>query len=307
MNTERPKIVLITGNGFDLNLKLETKYSDFAKSQEWQDMYKTCKSDSDQYTLLTYLNEKKDTEQWFDIEQALLDYASVDCKYSSKYDAETDKKEYLVLCETLGQYLKQHLLTRQHDISDCWGAKLLQALQHCGSDIRFYTFNFTSVKLIQEVANVHHQLDYVSVHGSYDKHSLIVGFETQHFENIKPEYTFLIKSNSAHYQSVNMQKDMREAKEVIIFGHSMNMIDAGYFKEYLQEFANRHTNRRLTIITCDNHSRICLLDNIRKMGIDVLNLYGYGKLDILMTKEKTSKQKEKFEELIKRIYHFKTL
>jgi hypothetical protein len=31
--------VLIIGNGFDLDLGLKTRYSDFAKSKEWNQLY----------------------------------------------------------------------------------------------------------------------------------------------------------------------------------------------------------------------------------------------------------------------------
>lgn len=59
--------LLIIGNGFDLSLGLETKYSDFARSDKWPNQI------SNEY-YFAYLNNKKNTEYWFDLEQVLGAY-----------------------------------------------------------------------------------------------------------------------------------------------------------------------------------------------------------------------------------------
>ena len=60
---------LVIGNGFDLDLGMNTRYSDFAKSEYWP---KDVSSSS--HNLQQYLNERKDMDCWFDLEQCLLDY-----------------------------------------------------------------------------------------------------------------------------------------------------------------------------------------------------------------------------------------
>ena len=67
---KNPLSVLIIGNGFDLDLGMHTSYRDFAKSKLWP-------FDSPIYDkgLGYYLNQKKHTENWFDLERELANYA----------------------------------------------------------------------------------------------------------------------------------------------------------------------------------------------------------------------------------------
>ena len=69
--------VFIVGNGFDLDLGLPTRYSDFAESNYWpkEDVYRTNKGPYAPQSLASYLNEKKNIETWFDLEHELLNYA----------------------------------------------------------------------------------------------------------------------------------------------------------------------------------------------------------------------------------------
>jgi hypothetical protein len=52
------RVVLIIGNGFDLELGFKTRYSDFAKSEEWNRMYEENVKKSNCYSLVKYLNDK---------------------------------------------------------------------------------------------------------------------------------------------------------------------------------------------------------------------------------------------------------
>ena len=61
-----PNRLLILGNGFDLSLGRETRYSDFAKSRFWPENLKS--------ELFSYLEEKANLERWFDLESELARY-----------------------------------------------------------------------------------------------------------------------------------------------------------------------------------------------------------------------------------------
>lgn len=63
-----PNRLLIIGNGFDLNLGRNTRYSDFAKSDLWPKNL-----DSQLYA---YLNKKSQIERWFDLEGELATYVT---------------------------------------------------------------------------------------------------------------------------------------------------------------------------------------------------------------------------------------
>ena len=61
--------VLVFGNGFDLDLGLNTRYSDFAKSKEWIELFER-KNDNDN-CLSSYLYKKSKVDDWFNIEKSL--------------------------------------------------------------------------------------------------------------------------------------------------------------------------------------------------------------------------------------------
>ena len=301
------KAVLITGNGFDLNLGLKTKYSDFAKSDEWKEMYDKGTAKSQYYSLLKYLNDRKQLDNWFDIEQALFEYAHIKTKNVWYHDVKTDKREYIILCETLSLYLRNHINSQSGNLSNTFAAKMLGCFQYNSERRKIYTLNYTPLDLIIRVIPLMHPVPFTHIHGSIKEQNIIVGFETNHLESIIPDYSFLLKSNNPSYQHTQMHQDMIDADEVIIFGHSLNMIDAVLFEDYFRDLTIRSdTNRRLTIITKDESSRQTILMNIRNMGISVPKLYSHANLEFLLTE--LCDEKEKYEKhvapLLKRIEIF---
>jgi len=78
--------VFIIGNGFDLDLGLPTKYSDFAKSEYWPAVTSGKKlNEDDRYEdvpvealgLDIAIENAKNKETWFDLEKELLVFAKV--------------------------------------------------------------------------------------------------------------------------------------------------------------------------------------------------------------------------------------
>lgn len=103
-STKNDNIVLIIGNGFNLDLKFESKYSDFAKSEEWKELYEKYASKSNHYSLIKFLNDRKETDKWFDIEQALFEYAALKTADIWHHDVSNDIQEYHALCRQLEKY-----------------------------------------------------------------------------------------------------------------------------------------------------------------------------------------------------------
>ncbi|MBO5629347.1 MAG: hypothetical protein J5965_09780, partial [Aeriscardovia sp.] len=64
----------------DIDVGYNTTYSDFAKSNEWRILMKEI-GKTDGHALLSYLEEKRRTEKWFDIEAELMVFASIDHKW----------------------------------------------------------------------------------------------------------------------------------------------------------------------------------------------------------------------------------
>lgn len=276
------KAVLVVGNGFDLDLGFKTRYCDFANSVEWQEMYAQEAHNSCYYSLLKYLNDRKNTDNWLDIELALKDYTHVKTKDIWIHDKETDEREYHIICNTLKAYLKSHIENFSADITSTYAAKVLRCFQHDLDLRKIYTFNYTSLDLVSRILCLLHFVPYEHIHGTIGKDDMILGFETESPESVIPGYEFLLKSSNKSYKHTELQNDLGDAEEVVIFGHSLNMIDSILFEDYLKELAQQtHSNRRLTIITKDLASHQAILHNIRKMGVSVPKLFSRAQLEFI--------------------------
>ena len=299
---EPKKVVLVIGNGFDLDLGFKTKYSDFAKSTEWKKMFAKEAGRSQHYSLLKYLNDRKDIDNWFDIEQALFEYAHIKTKDVWIHNLETDKREFLIICDTFRQYLENHIYSCGHSFSDSFSAKILRCFQRNSELRKIYTFNYTPLDLIVSNLGLLHPLEVVHIHGSTKEHNMILGFETNTNSSIIQGYDFLLKTNQASYHHTQMQYDMMDADEVVVFGHSLNMIDSVLFEDYLQNLTQPICKeRRLTIITSDYISQQLILYNIRQMQVSVPKLFSYARLEFIWTSKMTKIMKEGAERLLKRI------
>ena len=85
-------------------------------------------------------------------------------------------------------------------------------------------------------------------------------------------------------------------KNVIFFGHSLNQMDFGYFKDYFEMLmSNTDKERTLTIITKDEVSRVALLDNLRSMGISVRDVFAHTKVEFILTALLSKDNKEEHE------------
>ena len=107
LNMEQNKIpnrLFVIGNGFDLNIGRNTRYSDFAKSEFWpKDLMSN---------LYEHLNQKSKIERWFDLEGELANYvAGWSQPYMSGYQgaipeiAKKDEQDFNIIVEAMISYL----------------------------------------------------------------------------------------------------------------------------------------------------------------------------------------------------------
>lgn len=215
--------VLILGNGFDLDLGMKTRYSDFANSDIWKQSFQ---DDIQLYrpdTLIGYLNKEKEKNAWFDIEQSILNYVT---NKKNEYgipdnDINDDKNSFRKLCHALSMYLK-HAQTYHSQRKNNIAVEVLKAVAANGYFQSIYTFNYTSLRQIASdngitlgEANIMH------VHGSLADDDIILGVMADNASVVPEEYSFLYKDNSRYYRSNNMATDLDEANELVIFGHSI--------------------------------------------------------------------------------------
>ena len=86
------KIVLVLGNGFDLNLGLKTSYKDFWESEFCPNDYPA--------PLIKHLNERWDDDleavRWYDLENELMNYYRKVSFPGSKVEVITSEEEQFV-------------------------------------------------------------------------------------------------------------------------------------------------------------------------------------------------------------------
>lgn len=263
------KKVFIIGNGFDLDLGWNTRYSDFAKSQYWPHKDFIYPSD-----LQRSLQEKAEFEKWFDLEQALSDYASIPSNnllFPAGREGENpylqeDKHFFETMSASLMQYLQNEQTTNPIK-KDSIAIKVLKAIINNGYFTSIYSFNYTDLNIIATKAGIP-PIQYEHVHGNLKNRSIILGVEDN--VELKNGYSFLYKTFNRHYESHPIQYDLLDADEVVFFGHSLGINDYHYFQRFFQQQCDEHLERKdgkdITIITYNEASRISILEQLRRMN-----------------------------------------
>lgn len=209
------KKLLILGNGFDIDLGLKTRYSNFANSDIWKTLIgKTYNFDQD---LLGALRDAKEKEAWFDIEKTMNDYVRAlrqDDLTARLVDK--DKVNFKKVSEALSQYLKEEQENRTLD-TNSYAAKILRLTSEVGG-FEYYTFNYTSLSNIANSCGITIDASHIThVHGSLENDSIILGILTDPADPIHEQYSFMYKDNSRFYMPNNMYEDFDKADDIIFF------------------------------------------------------------------------------------------
>ena len=254
--------VLVTGNGFDIDLGLNTRYSDFIKSSHWRELIDEYKGTN--CMLSDFLFTKADIlKDWFNLEDCLADYIREQRNVQNDKNIEIDKVFFEELKSKLYMFIEY-----------AWCDKGLEANKDSiaykiytkGNFTKCYTFNYTWYD-----AFMPKMLETEYLHGEWGK--IVVGIGE--YECINEKYSFLVKSNTIAYPKTNVVRDLIIADEVVIFGHSFCERDSGIFKRLLEECRDdiySPKERRITIITKDEESihRIKMLFHRWGYSFDVL-------------------------------------
>ena len=337
--TDSRKIVLILGNGFDLDLGLKTSYKAFWESEFCPKDYPA--------PLIHHLNQrwpdKLENVRWYDLENELLNYYKgipdpatgqdiiteeelVFLRRFEPYKYEfgfyndeehilkslVDKRVVLVgnrsfpqlymlykedvfqspiwrdrkalglIKEGLCKYLKS--IDKPIPDSDSAAFHLLLAMlksAEAGDSINIFTFNYTRVQMRG------HELNDIPIHymhGCCKDGKIIVG--TRDDLQIEPEYDFLMKSMDDSFTPPDIITALKDADEVIIFGHSLGENDRQYFAPFFLRQVDYYNPVRkdITIFTRDDNSKIEIKRALQRMTDGKLSaLYSINQPNIIRT------------------------
>lgn len=319
MQQESRKIVVILGNGFDLDLGLKTSYKDFWESeycpknypaplihhlnQRWPNDLDAVKWYDLENELLVYYYTRKDDPNYPDVlPDNLLEYVrkfnayEYTCRSYSAIDEEMqelvklgigqfnqlpcwasiplqedlqhsqswrDRKAVMLIKDGLCKYLKSIDKPISENLSSAF--HLLLALKKnadAGDFIDIFTFNYTRVQMRGHALDgipVHH------MHGNCEDGQVIIG--TRDDLKMEKEYDFLLKSMDASFTPPDIVMPLKEADEVIIFGHSLGENDRQYFTSFFMRQADydNPTRKDITIFTRDDTSKVEIKRALQKM------------------------------------------
>lgn len=280
------KKILIIGNGFDIDLGLRTRYSDFAKSNIWEKLMRnTYGFDQD---LLAALREAKEKEAWFDIEKTMNEYVRAIRPESLTTDlVDKDKKNFIEVTKALDKYLKDEQKSRTLE-SNHYAAQVLRLIADVGG-FEYYTFNYTSLGDIATSCGIKIDTSRIThVHGSLKNDSIILGVLTDPANQLHEQYSFMYKDNSRFYMSNNMYEDFDKADDIIFFGHSINGMDFPYFKDFFIKqsgMGGEYKSKHVTIFTYDDDSNQQIRNSIRNAQVDLTQLFRRNNISIIQTKQ----------------------
>ena len=297
--------VFIIGNGFDLDLELPTKYSDFAKSTFWPQashiVTSYMRTNSSVIKLGTstspillehYLDRKKNLNTWFDLENELLLYSQADNKNNGKErDSFIEKNiEYFIkLQNSLCDYIisVEDKATRKDSVA----GRVLKSVIDNDYFEQIYSFNYTNLNKIARTLGIYHDIKYTHMHGKVDDRSIILGVDDS---KLRPGYELFHKSSSHYYRSHDIYNALTNAREIVIFGLSFGNIDYSYFDRFFKSLSDgdsihEENKKNITIFTKDDKSRLSIIGKLREMNISIQRLYAQSHFQIICTEDEKDK------------------
>lgn len=308
--------VLIIGNGFDLDLGLPTKYSDFAKSEYWpssaprkKNREEQSQNDSRIINLYTITDSPKleeaienarSRETWFDLEKELLDYAMqyepktpnfTRFSRESANEVKSNVDYYNKLRNSLNDYILE-VQKKQKVSKDCKASDVLKAVVQNGYFESVFSFNYTDLISIAKQVGISHEIEYTHLHGNVLDNSIILGVDET---KLRDGYESFHKSSSRYYHSHALYNALTGAEEIVIFGLSFGSIDYSYFNSFFKQITEGESimdNKKqyITIFTKDDSSRLGIIANLRNMGINIQRLYAQTHFQIICTSDDVEKQ-----------------
>lgn len=273
------KKTLVLGNGFDLDLGLKTRFSDFANSEYWP--FKTVVKKG---SLSSFLNKCRHLNEWFDLENSLALFATSP-QYAALVKEDDVKEEFSLLIDSFMDYLEKE--EREVCLNDnSVAAQVLRCVLSNGMYENVYTFNFTNLKSIAEKLGIPLRRSVIHVHGSLEGRSAIIGFNES--ENALPKLGFMYKTFNRNYKSNSLRHDLSDSQEIVIFGHSLGNIDYSYFDNMflslVKDSKDSINKRKVTIFTYDDKSRLEIMVQLRNMNERKTELlYGFNDFNVICT------------------------
>ena len=124
-------------------------------------------------------------------------------------------------------------------------------------------FNYTTPKafLPKELHFAPGHCSTTYVHGNLEEDNIVLGCDIQRDDEVNRSLSFMYKYNMLN-RANHVARDLLEAKEIIFYGHSVNEMDFGYFREFFKlASASPNPQKHLTFITFNNTALVANIHN----------------------------------------------
>ena len=298
--------VIVTGNGFDLDLGWRTSYKDFYDAHNGWRMHKTEQDDLFQYMI------KCTASNWFDFEKTLFDYAIHRAKIGLDIDLVIrDLQDYKSFKDQLFHFIKER--SKEPVRKESFAYRLTEAYikqrkryQHNGRMfMNWFSFNYTPLDNVARQIDPNYDFSYIPVHGTIAQNNIIFGIHDD--ERILPEYRDLQKSMDDNYESHGIVRAMLDSNLIIFFGLSMGFIDSIYFQELfkgLSDIGNSQSfqGKSIFFITKDTRSKKDIKNKLLDMKLQPQILFNMSNVEFIFTSDVEDKANTtKFEMLLSRL------
>ena len=195
-----------------------------------------------------------------------------------------DRKAFGLIKQGLCKYLDSVSRPSQED--DTLANHVIFAINKCakaGVEVSIYTFNYTPVRLRC------YPLDGITphyMHGSCADNNIVIG--TRDNLNMVSSYDFLQKAMDDDFMPPDIVTALKEADEVIIFGHSLGQNDRQYFAPFFlaQASVDNAIKKDITIFTRNNDSKRDIKRALQRMTDGNLSaLYSINQPVIIRTED----------------------
>lgn len=239
--------VLVIGNGFDLNLGLETSYSDYLSSKYFKYLLGT-------NTLARYLESRKKESKWVDIEKELYQY-SISLFHKGENGLRPNpedinlisslRKDYYRICSSLRQYLIE-ATNCPIDFNNKAAYNIISKV-FAEKDVYTYILTFNYTEIIERLQQCHFSLSenyFINhIHGSLQNNNIVFGIEDS--AEVAKEHVFLYKSYNTTQNINGLISVFKNAKNITFFCYSLGETDHSYFDDFFNEQTKSNCNRKV--------------------------------------------------------------
>lgn len=237
------EIALVIGNGFDLNLGLETSYSNYLESDTFNEIFSSSNEKSLAWQLFDeYERNKSNNNKWIDLELYLKTF------YASNSQFDKKRNDFDLLVENISKFLDNLKVPDIEIMRTTYAYKLIKSIKD--KNFIILNFNYTkSLKIILQDLNISEEkikTNLISVHGEIEKKNIIIGVD-EGFEQTK-ETVFVRKASNENFLTNNISKILDNSENILFFGHSLGETDHSYFNDFFEEAAIKRPETEKGII-----------------------------------------------------------